>query len=163
MDMIVLERTLRDGLAQIHALGVAHGDIEMRNIVVDDSDGSLEAKFIDFGNSVVLKDDRSNAAQVHQQQQQDLLSLNDALTSAKAWIVDQTQGECEANGSCAIIPRRVEGSGKTSGRVVLDGSLDRDYLVDTAAQSLIVASSTPSQIQASKNAATKQLRDNVIR
>jgi hypothetical protein len=46
------ERTVRDGLAKIHALGVAHGDIAMGNSVAKSSDESkLEATVINFGNN----------------------------------------------------------------------------------------------------------------
>jgi serine/threonine protein kinase len=86
IDMPALERTLSGGLDRIHACGLAHGDIEMRNIVVDDDgEGGLEAKFIDFGSSSFLDDDRSNALHVRQEQERDRVYLRNMLTTAEAW------------------------------------------------------------------------------
>jgi serine/threonine protein kinase len=83
----VLAGTLRDALAQIHDQGIAHGDIEMRNIMVDGNDG-LDAKFIDFGNSVVLADDGSNAGEFDKAKHWDWMSLGNVLAGAEAFCGD---------------------------------------------------------------------------
>jgi serine/threonine protein kinase len=91
INMRALERTLRDGLAQIHACGLAHGDVEMRNIVVEEEDeeegdgkkGKLVAKFIDFGSSTILEDDKSNALDVKEEQERDLVYLRNLLTNVE--------------------------------------------------------------------------------
>jgi hypothetical protein len=85
LDIEALELCLRDGLAQIHALGVAHGAIELSNIVVDCANGT-SAMFIDFGNAFV--GDGSNDLRVGQAQQQDLNALEDVLNEAKRCIAD---------------------------------------------------------------------------
>jgi serine/threonine protein kinase len=89
IDLPALERTLLDGLAQIHRCGLAHGDVEMRNIAVDDGEqGLLKAKFIDFGSSSILDDDKSNALDVRQEQERDLVCLRRMLTTAEAWTAE---------------------------------------------------------------------------
>jgi hypothetical protein len=84
IDMEALELSLRDGLAQIHALGVAHNDIELKNIVVDCANG-VPAMFIDFGNAFV--GDGSNDFEVRQAQEQDLAALEEVLRVTKRHYV----------------------------------------------------------------------------
>jgi hypothetical protein len=82
-DFAGLKSKLCDGLSRIHALGVAHGDVEMKNIIVmDDTKGDcLEVKFIDFANSLCLTGDETNDTLVRKAQQADLMQLRDVLNS----------------------------------------------------------------------------------
>jgi hypothetical protein len=130
IDMTALERTLRNGLAQIHALGVAHGDIAMKNIVVDGCDG-LEAKFIDFGNSTVLGDDSDNAMQVRQQQEQDLASLNGVLKGA-AWFAEAREREASEGEVASSAPANKLNVSDVS----VSGSIPLPYISVNSAPSL---------------------------
>jgi tRNA A-37 threonylcarbamoyl transferase component Bud32 len=116
-DMVGLEYKLCDGLDRIHAVGVAHGDIEMKNIVVDEARDGLEVKFIDFGNSLSLTGDETNDALVRKSQQVDVVQLRDVLTAVKALVRNQVQG-CDASEALATSVLPVN----TAGHVVLLGS-----------------------------------------
>uniref|UniRef100_A0A7S1ETE3 Protein kinase domain-containing protein n=1 Tax=Timspurckia oligopyrenoides TaxID=708627 RepID=A0A7S1ETE3_9RHOD len=48
-EVLLLSRTLFDGLAYLHSLGVAHRDVKLENIVLMGSDKPEDVKLIDFG------------------------------------------------------------------------------------------------------------------
>lgn len=95
---------LKEGLAKIHARGVAHGDVSARHIIIDD-DGSGKVMFVDFGGAVLLEPDGSNTAVFEAKKQYDLECLASVLDMVKMYTKEKVEpaNTCAANRACLRI------------------------------------------------------------
>lgn len=89
-DVNSTAKVILTGLLSIHACGVAHGDVSLRNIVLFDEDDS-HAMFIDFGFGVFVGDSNDTSSEeLEKAQRRDFEQLENIFDS----IMQKWGGDC---------------------------------------------------------------------